>query len=92
MHVLLQGLLSNSPQVRAMAAEGLSELGERAVRALLVSCVDTDARVRAAAAKALGLIGEPARVAKETLEILTQDDDENVRKEATRALRSIGGK
>lgn len=88
--VLLDALQSDSPRLRTVAAEAFSELGELAVDPLAVSLIDTDPRVRAAAATALGHVGPAARSTIPLLEqAVARDSSEDVRLAARQAIDRI---
>jgi HEAT repeat protein len=89
----LTALLSDAnPDIRARAAEALSEMGKAAapaVPALVKALRDAEPGVRSGAAGALGMIGIPARAAVEPLKESLKDRDGSVRLAAAAALWAI---
>lgn len=84
-----RALSDRSPAVRAHAVIALSSVGADAVVALLDRVHDPEGDVRAAAAEALGRIGD--RRATLALVGISQDPIPEVRLAATRALGALGG-
>jgi HEAT repeat protein len=92
MPVLLGGLSSGDPAVRAESAGLLADAAPSdtaAVSALISTLRDPDRHVRLAAVDALATIGRPARSALDPLWHLIRDPDEDVRDRAIRAIRLI---
>jgi HEAT repeat protein len=92
MPVLLGGLSSGDPAVRAESAGLLADaapLDAAAVPALITALRDTNRQVRLAAVDALATIGRPAKSALDPLWHLIRDQDEDVREGALRAIRLI---
>lgn len=92
MPVLLDGLSSGDPAVRAESAGLLADAAPSdtaAVPALITALRDPDRHVRLAAVDALATIGHPAKSALDPLWHLIRDPDEDVRDRAIRAIRLI---
>jgi HEAT repeat protein len=90
--VLLDGLASRDPAVRAEAAGLLADTAPSdtaSVPALIEALRDVERQVRLAAVDGLAMIGRPAKSALDPLWHLIRDPDEDVRDHALRAIRLI---
>lgn len=89
---LAAALHDNYPGVRAKAALALPNIADVsfAVPLLIAALTDTDTRVRAAAADALGMFGSEANLAAPHLVNALQDEDLYVQINAAKALIKIG--
>jgi len=87
----VNSLASRNVDARLHAAERLGEAKDpRAIPALVERLGDEDARMRAAAAAALGAIGD-ARAVEPLVQLVLHEPVAAVRQEASDALRQIGG-
>jgi len=87
----VRALSADIPELRMAAANGLAQLEHTDAVPDLVDCFgDVDPRVRARAARACGLIGDPR--ATGSLEPLLTDTSGDVRRAAAEALGNIGNR
>uniref|UniRef100_A0A7S2PCA5 HEAT repeat domain-containing protein n=1 Tax=Zooxanthella nutricula TaxID=1333877 RepID=A0A7S2PCA5_9DINO len=89
-------LLDTAPSVRVAACAALADMGESAqyFASLVAQRLSADREpleVRAAAARALGGMGERGAVHKDTLQKLLEDPSPLVRQAAEDSLRRLGG-
>ena len=82
------GAADSEPEVRAAGIGALAQVGE--IDDVITAATDRDPRVRAAAAHGIGFLSLRRDVDVATLRLLTQDPDEDVRKEARAGLRRLG--
>jgi HEAT repeat protein len=90
---LLVALGDEGERVRQNALRAIIAIGpdEKAIQPLTNSLKDSDNEVRALSANALGSLGPPARPSVPALREALHDRDENVKKEASDALKAILG-
>jgi HEAT repeat protein len=89
MELMETALQDRDVTVRLAAEEGLARGGAAMVPSLIEALKHKSPRVRAGAARALGLIGPPAKKAVEALRSLRKDSSEEVRGAVEDALRGI---
>ncbi|MBI3462390.1 MAG: HEAT repeat domain-containing protein [Planctomycetes bacterium] len=78
------------PEAGPQAAKALAQFGEEAVPQLIQALENENPKVRAGAARVLGLIGDKAKAAEPTLIEALDDTDHEVRVSAATALSQIG--
>lgn len=86
---LMAGIWSGDVRRRAVAGVALTRIGEAAVPALIQSLTHPAREVRAKCAHLLGQIGPLAAEARDSLESLRNDPDEEVRLEAEQAIKAL---
>ena len=78
--------------IRHRAALGLAEFGRHAVGVLTAALEHQDPGIRVEAATALGMIGKDAKPAVAALKLAAADEDQRVRKTASKAIDQIESK
>ena len=78
--------------IQHRAALGLAEFGRHAVGVLTEALKHQNPKVRADAATALGMIGREAKLAVAVLKLAAADEDQRVRKAASKAIVQIESK
>jgi len=86
---LIEALRDLDPDVRQHSAIALAAIGPEAIPALIQVLTDKIKERRAAAAYALGQMGEAARDAMPSLLTVLKDDDAAVRRSAAQAISRI---